>query len=271
MVGMKLISLNCYGGRFFESLMEFIQTHAQDTDIFCLQEIFNSSELLVSDKNIRTNLFQELEHALPEFQGIFFETRDQSIIDLGGSPVEVLSGKATFIKKQIHVESSEHVFVHGSRETYVPDDVFSKPCSLGCTTILAGAARLVVCNFHGIPFPGEKLDTPERIVQSQKILDFVNAQSAEKIICGDFNLKPETESIHMIREKNFSELVIENKITTTRGTLCKKINPQYAHTPEGYQEYADYCFVSPGIKVKKFEVPDVPVSDHLPMIVKFEV
>jgi hypothetical protein len=30
-------------------------------------------------------------------------------------------------------------------------------------------------------------------------------------------------------------------------------------------------FVSPEIKVKSFKVPDVEISDHLPMILDFEI
>ena len=39
---MKLITLNIWGGKVFEPLMEFFRKHAEDTDIFCLQEVFNN-------------------------------------------------------------------------------------------------------------------------------------------------------------------------------------------------------------------------------------
>ncbi len=39
---MKIITLNIWGGKVFEPLMNFFKEHAEDTDIFCLQEVFNN-------------------------------------------------------------------------------------------------------------------------------------------------------------------------------------------------------------------------------------
>ena len=38
----------------------------------------------------------------------------------------------------------------------------------------------------------------------------------------------------------------------------------------GKQHFADYVFVSKDVKVKKFEVPYLEISDHLPLILDFE-
>ena len=50
-----------------------------------------------------------------------------------------------------------------------------------------------------------------------------------------------------------------------------KLWPQYEHGKYGFQEFADYAFVSPGIRVVDFVVPDLPVSDHLPLILSTEI
>jgi endonuclease/exonuclease/phosphatase family metal-dependent hydrolase len=39
----------------------------------------------------------------------------------------------------------------------------------------------------------------------------------------------------------------------------------------GKQPFADYIFITPDIKVKNFEVPDLEISDHLPMILDFDI
>ena len=54
--------------------------------------------------------------------------------------------------------------------------------------------------------------------------------------------------------------MIERGIPTTRSRL----NP-YFGTPQE-QPHADYAFVSPELQVADFMVPDVQISDHLPMI-----
>ena len=55
--------------------------------------------------------------------------------------------------------------------------------------------------------------------------------------------------------------VKEYQISTTR-------SPLYRNFAE--MKFADYTLVSPGIEVKTFLVPQVEVSDHLPMILEFE-
>ena len=37
---MKIISLNTFGGTYFNHLMEFAGEHAETTDVFCFQEMF---------------------------------------------------------------------------------------------------------------------------------------------------------------------------------------------------------------------------------------
>jgi endonuclease/exonuclease/phosphatase family metal-dependent hydrolase len=90
------------------------------------------------------------------------------------------------------------------------------------------------------------------------------------MVMGDFNLLPETESVRKIERAGYRNLISEFAITTTRGSLVKKMHPEYGVGPFGFQEYADYAFVTPGIRVGSFEVPDVPVSDHLPLILTID-
>jgi len=37
---MTIITLDIWGGKVREPLLEFFRAHASDTDIFCLQEVF---------------------------------------------------------------------------------------------------------------------------------------------------------------------------------------------------------------------------------------
>ncbi len=130
---------------------------------------------------------------------------------------------------------------------------------------------VTIVTLHGNSQPGSKRDSPKRLAQSQKVLDFLADKDGEKIVLGDFNLMPDTESVRMWERAGYRNLVAEYGIKSTRGSNHRKLSPQYANTPEGYQEFADYTFTSPGVKVTSFEVPDIPLSDHLPMILEFSV
>ena len=92
-----------------------------------------------------------------------------------------------------------------------------------------------------------------------KIKAFLNSFQLGKILCGDFNLLPDTQSLAILEtECNLVNLIKTHNIPTTRSPLYLK--------PE---KFADYTLVSRDIEVKHFEVPNVEVSDHLPMILEF--
>lgn len=55
---MKLITLNTWGGKQYEPLLEFLLKYSTDIDLFCFQEVFpNSAEPRPSLGKVRSNLF----------------------------------------------------------------------------------------------------------------------------------------------------------------------------------------------------------------------
>ncbi len=248
---MKLISLNTFGGTFFESLIEFVEREESTTDIFCFQEILSEAHDATNVRGMRMNLFIELRTILADFDYVSLVTNHKN-----QAPEEGYTfGKTIFVKKPMQIETlTDHT-----------EGAFL------VAKIKQMNTEFIVCNVHGRSLPGEKFDTAERLEQSKNILDFLAAQSGEKIICGDFNLLPQTQSIKMFEEAGYKNLITDFAITTTRGTLHKKTYPEYANLPDGFQEFADYTFVMPGILVKSFDVPDLSLSDHLPMILNFDV
>ena len=129
-----------------------------------------------------------------------------------------------------------------------------------------GGKDFNILNIHGKALPGDKMDTPVRLNQSKIMIDFFKDRNGAKIIGGDFNLMPDTKSIAMLEEVGYKNLIREFGIEETRSQLNHK---QYK---EGeIQHFADYVFISPEIKVKNFEVPYIEISDHLPLILDFEV
>ena len=121
-------------------------------------------------------------------------------------------------------------------------------------------------NVHGKAMPGHKLDTPARIRQSRNIIDFLKGKNGPKIIGGDFNLDFHTKSVKMFEDAGYRNLIKEYGIKDTRGEVNHR---QYTSSEQQY--FSDYCFVSQDVKVKDFKVPDIGISDHLPLILDFEV
>lgn len=120
--------------------------------------------------------------------------------------------------------------------------------------------RLNIVNFHGLWNGKGKTDSDSRIAQSKEIVTFLKTLSGEIVLCGDFNLKPDTESLKIIEEFGFRNLIREYGVTSTRTSLYKK-----------EERFADYMLVTSGVKVLDFKVLPDEVSDHNAMFVEFEL
>lgn len=260
---MKLISLNTWGGKLFEPLIKFIKQYSFDIDIFCFQEIYDTASSVKQFHNIRANLLVELKQLLPDFQ--VFYTLEFSGYDSNPDHVDfdLTVGEAIFIHKDIKIHSFGKLPISGDKsDTVLKTDFSNLPVTLQSIDFVISNEQFTVCNFHGNAFPGTKLDTKLRLEQSKKISDFLKTKQGAKILVGDFNLLPQTQSIKML-EDNMRNLIKEFNIQRTRS----KHSPFYGKS--GFQKFADYTFVSNEVKVKSFEVPKVEISDHLPMILEF--
>lgn len=270
-INMKLISLNAYGGIVFEPLMDFVRNHA-DADVFCFQEMIKKTtdeEIPFTSNNARTNLFQEIERALPDFNSLFAPVQNGfDTVEKTGLPIQY--GNATFVRKNLNVTKTKDFFIYGKKNTVVGRDYSTLGTNAIAIQIEQDDRILIVVNLHGTSEPAHKLDTTDRIAQSEKVLSFLADKPGEKIIVGDFNLFPDTESIRMFEEAGFKNLINAFDIQTTRGSMNKQLHPEFEHGKYGWQEYADYTFVTPGIEVESFTVPDEPISDHLPMILQIK-
>jgi len=260
MVEMKLISLNVWGGRVFEDLMQFFEKEKDGIDIFCLQEVLQpqpkeaeeeakaaKEEYQKSGRKQIWNLYSEIGNRLSEFNGFVSEPYS--------SDKERL---ATFIRKGIDVKV-EVVPVYKRLPLTLYGMDFWVGCIMQHITVNTNAKSYDIANVHGLWQGVSKEDTSERINQSNVINGLLSKFGGSRVLCGDFNLNPDTESVKIL-EKSMRNLVRENKITATRSSL----------TPERKGRFADYAFVSDKIKVKNFKVLNELVSDHLPLYLEFE-
>lgn len=260
---MKLISLNTWGGKYFEDLIDFIKAHL-DADIFCFQEIYNTTSDVKAYKDIRANLLSEIKNILPNFNFFFFPTLLGNDDKAEKTDFDLSYGLATFVRKSIKIEYYQSYFIYKPKSLKEVDKEFSNIATpLQVTSFHLNEKKFLIFNFHGTPYPGPKKDTPKRINQSKSIKNILNYFAGEKILVGDFNLLPETESIKLL-DNVMVNLIKKYKIERTRSRL----SPFWGK--EGFQKFADYTFVSKEVKVKSFEVPDVKISDHLPMILEFD-
>jgi len=260
---MRLICLNTWGGKIFDPLLQYLSEQTPTTDIFCLQEIFSSADGPEWSGDTRTHLDRDVEKILSDFD-TRYALGQKGFDKVGPVSFDIARCEATYTQKKYTVLSSRSVPLYVFSETST--DPRKQSSSMQIVEIAAAHhAQFTLCNIHGIAFPVDKLDCEERLLQATRILDVLAKIKGAKILCGDFNLMPDTESIRMIERAGMRNLIRECGIQTTRSTL----NPWHG-TPQ-QQNFADYVFTTPGIHVDNFSVPVVVVSDHLPLVLDFEL
>ncbi|MEN9622056.1 MAG: hypothetical protein RLZZ67_490 [Candidatus Parcubacteria bacterium] len=241
---MKLITLNTWGGRINQPLLQFIKNN-NNVDIFCFQEMNNGAteDMMDSPQEEDKNLFTHIQEILPYFTGYF-------------SPQVPGTGHAIFIKKEFNVDHVEFHHILDEHEiTNMPD-----PFPRILQSIHLKDNQLSVYNFHGVPKDGKK-DNPVRDLQTTRVLDIINKDTNPKIIVGDFNLNPDTRAIATF-EAIFTNQIKKSSYITTRSHYYEKL--------EDFP-FADYIFTSPEIQVNQFQVLNEEVSDHLPLLLDFIV
>ncbi|HTH93414.1 MAG TPA: endonuclease/exonuclease/phosphatase family protein [Candidatus Paceibacterota bacterium] len=245
---MRLITLNTWARRLKEPFDAFLKGHMGDTDIFCFQEVFNnydgSTGEYIKEEGANGNILQEITDTLSEFDQYF-------------CPVaENVFGLAIFLKKGIEIIASGEVMLYQSNAA---DDSGDHDRKMQWVHIKHGRKDVMIMNVHG-HWNGHADDTPNRLEQSRIINEFMDQSGmTPKILVGDFNLNPSTESIKLL-EKTVINLNAKHDVKSTR-------TEHYT----GDATHTDYIFVSSEILVEKFEVmPDV-VSDHSPLSLQFDV
>lgn len=205
-------------------------------DIFCLQEIYHgATKPLVEDKGDRYNLFSEIKDILTDHEALF-------------RPSIEGYGLAMFVSKDLAISEEGSVSIYDV-ENYTSGANHPRNLQYVCFENQGG--KYIIVNVHGIWNGQGKTDTPDRIQQSVRIREFMEKfPDHKKIVCGDFNLTIDTESVSVL-EKGMRNLIRENGVTSTRTSLYPKS-----------EKYADYIFVSPNIEVKQFKVVPEEVSDH---------
>jgi endonuclease/exonuclease/phosphatase family metal-dependent hydrolase len=252
----RIMSLNAWCGRFMHQFMRFLRGPKSAAHIYCFQEIVDS-----------THEEQFQRHPHEYVYGEMFDRLEQHFMPIHTSSFARWEDDMHRMSQSMHIHKQLDV-----REVY--DEVVYQatiPRETGSVMLtsrklqyafvpLSGKRSLMVANMHGAWFPDNKMDTPERIAQSRAIRAIMDRHRGPNILCGDFNLRPDTESLAIL-EAGMINLVKQYHVPTTRTPLCR-----FWQQP-GWDPYADYILISPELAIKNFQVlPDL-ASDHAPLVV----
>lgn len=268
---MKLISLNV---ALFESnndrVGEFLAT--QKPDIICIQEAVQKEDPGVDPQYVSMDHIAkatpELKYSyfspnwfIKDFHMKNFHQRKSFDFEFGGflKTGGLVRSRYKMLKKiDLPVGNSDFA---GKKITDWSDWPEKQSKLVQAVDLeLPWGKKIRVINYHGI-WSREKIGNRLTLAACQKIARLAKEVDFPVIITGDFNLFPDTKSMKVF--KDFRSLVDEQNIKTTR--------PNSNELSHLERNVVDYILVSTGIRVNSFEVPDIDISDHLPLILDFEI
>ena len=237
----------------------------QDPDISVFQEIMrpfgkNTFTLFRSEEDIEN---------ITKFPYKFFGAKwitdkrmknEKLYQDFGGLTEQ---GNEIMSKFPIMAATNEHYYKKYSYFLDWTNSAITEPRSIILVELKINNKNLQILSLHGL-YSIDKKDSEETIKQCKYIIEAAKRKDMPTIIVGDFNLLPETESIKLI-DKEFRNLIKEFKIKSTK--------PNFDHGTEPKQGrfVMDYVFVNDKIKVNDFKVIETDISDHLPLILDFDI
>lgn len=234
-----------------DELLEFLRS--EDADIVFLQEVYNGAAAHLKP-NFRTMqvLTDRLDYAHQVFDEAFVQRYGEDYIPIGNallSKLPVLSHRPILLTEAAlpyYEEKPEHWPI--------------MPALLQHAELKLTNKTLDVYNLHGVWDLDGDAYTDRRQIMSKEILKAISGKK-NVILAGDTNAK---SSNRAVREIEADLRPVFGQELKTTFNMRRKTNPGYGTAA------VDLMFVSPDIKIVSKNVPDIDVSDHLPLVVELE-
>lgn len=250
----KFIQINIYKGKYLDALLEFLKS--ENPDFISMQEVTTGKLNLTGDEQ---NLFEVIKGELG-YHGVY-----NGDIKLAGS---ANSSFGNAVISRFPITKSEIVVLKSFRPITLEE------MNENIDNIWAQLSRhlldvTVDCEgfkFHAIAVHARRtappVDDEESARQTRLIAGHLKSLGDEPFVLGgDFNMPPESGVIKTIADVS-KNLMADSGIAQT-------LNPKVHELGEhGY--LVDYIFTSKHFMLKSLHVPQVTISDHLPVVAVLE-
>jgi len=244
----KLLQLNAWGGRLAPQISDLLKS--ERPDILCLQEAISFGASSGSGFYLTTEeVQQKLNLTSAAFSPLF--------------SFNYMAGLAKFgngIFTHYDITESETIFTnleHRDNCVWNEKEIPIMRNFVHATLKIDGKQCHVITH-HGYWVREHKKGNQETVRQMNMLADYIENLDGAIIVTGDFNLEPGSPSLTRLN-KMLSNLSIKNGLKTTRTELTFKT------------EVCDYIFVNDSIRVKRFDALDKIVSDHMALLLEFEL
>jgi endonuclease/exonuclease/phosphatase family metal-dependent hydrolase len=244
---MKIIQANIWYGKFGQEIVDFLSSEAPD--FVCMQEVNDLKGKAAG------NFFATLDEI--KDKASFAHAFMSPMYSYRYMEREMPYGNA--ILSRLPFTHTDTIFTRGAFMAgfdAMKND--SNIRNLQHATIDINGTALHILNHHGHHIHGSKAGDEETVRQMRIIAELVGSLDGPVILCGDFNLAPDSESIGIINGK-LANLSIANGLKRTYTRFSQ------------VQEVCDYIFVNDQVKVRRFEMPETIISDHKPLILEFDL
>lgn len=243
---MKILQLNIWGGKLDKNLDDLLRR--EDADVLCLQEVVHlpgSHSFFFEDlEEIQQISNYDHVHFTPSYECNFMHrTMSWGNAILSRQPFVDTNDLYTYMEKVENFDRMIHTDYNAGRV-------------LQHVVIKTEKTPLHILNHHGYHLNGHKNGDDETMRQCGMIADYVKTLEGSVVLCGDFNLVGNSQSMEQINSLLINH-VNRNNVATTRTPLTHKT------------EACDFILTSPDIEVQTFRVLDDIASDHKALVVEF--
>lgn len=265
---MKLIHLNVESFKYFDALVDFLES--EKPDILSLVEVTDGS-FFGPQWGERRDYVGELSRKFG-WNSVFHPTVFRDMI---GYKIALWAGVLS--RFPLVVENQQ--YFGEQSPTIVPNDSisfsdkpkyerypyawkWSLPFLVTKVQTERWLIRLLTVHFH---VSYDCLETLQIWQDAERVVEYLNAHDdMPTILTGDFNIRNESMAVKIIREK------LTQQSESFINTLCRSIHPYFQRIPHGEWLGIDHIFTK-NVSVLSCDVRDVAVSDHLPLVLDFSL
>lgn len=243
----RLVTLNTWLGRREVELRRFVRTTCESVDVYCLQEVSLNSELY---GQLRTDLATDFR---------LFEAPAATRV----TPECVNTvGNVTAVRSTIRAAVEHVAFLVGDAPVrYEAHDRSAvRTRNMLVVRVKIDQATIDIGNAHGCWSAETRGDTPERTLQTERIVRYFRSIGFPFVLCGDLNLERTSRSYEQLVMNGLRDATAEANIANTRSA----VSAVKSGAP-------DMILYTEGVSVVNVRThPDV-VSDHLAVAADIEL
>jgi endonuclease/exonuclease/phosphatase family metal-dependent hydrolase len=249
----KILQLNILKGRYIDEIVSFVNKN--NFDILCLQEVANGKH---SFKNV--DCFNVLKQNLI-ISGIIHH--DITIPNDSQSSL----GNAIFYSNKITILNKKAIlFDKYPSQIKIEDVQWDKtPKSIIGLTYKTNNRIFEIITTH-LAWSDKPIDTEDKIIQGNQLIDYIKGLNTPFILTGDFNVDQKSCVIQKLNHLA-RNLTLEHNITNTLNPRTHRIKELF---PPGLA--CDFIFTSKSLPVIDFKLIDsLDLSDHYGLMVEVNV